>query len=777
MSYKFKNKYVDLKVNGRLFPTWLLANFKDFELPEIFKTDNDPCYSKAKLELRKYQLLLSKFLDYNSPYHELLIYHGVGAGKTASTINIYNMLYNYTPGWNVFILLKATLKNDPWLKDLEVWLQKDEKEFRMSNVVFISYDSPVADKAFMDAIKNSDTSKKNLFIIEEAHNFIRNVYTNITSRQGKRASSIYEYIIQDKKDNDGTRILCLSGTPAINSPFELALLFNLLRPNTFPKSEAVFNQEYVSNTTYKVLNPSKKNNFQRRIIGLVSYYMGATPDYFASKKTEYIDIKMSEYQEEVYTYFENKEEEIEKKRRGKTGGTTTYKSYTRQSCNFVFPPMNQKMTGELRPRPKDFKLNEKEARKMEMGTVNINDIDKKKTEYYSANEYLETTNNFANAFDNYLLEKLNYDQNNKHTIENDIKTCKTKYSNNYEEFHNNEKTKSTLYNAMHLCSAKFLYMIFTIFKSIGPVLVYSNYVLMEGLQIFKIYLKYFGFSSLSYTNKKFDDTVGKNNFRYTEYHGIIDKNDRSLNIKTFNQEENKYGEICKIMMISPAGAEGISLSSVRQVLLTEPYWHEVRMTQMIGRAVRMCSHKFLPIEERHVDIFRFKSVRSKSEKWTTDQIIEDLARSKELLIESFLGAVKEAAFDCLLNKPHNSLVENYKCFKFEEDSLFEDQIGPAYKDDFYDDLRNDNGSNSINSKTIRIKTVKIKAVKQLSQIGDKFSDEKNYWYNPDTGIVYDYDLHYAIGKIGYDVDNFPKKLTADVYIIDKIIPIPMIENE
>jgi hypothetical protein len=34
-----------------------------------------------------------------------------------------------------------------------------------------------------------------------------------------------------------------------------------------------------------------------------------------------------------------------------------------------------------------------------------------------------------------------------------------------------------------------------------------------------------------------------------------------------------------------------------------------------------------------------------------------------------------------------------------------------------------------------------------------------------------------VGKIGYDDDNLPKKLNNDTYIIDKLIPIPMIEEE
>jgi hypothetical protein len=44
-------------------------------------------------------------------------------------------------------------------------------------------------------------------------------------------------------------------------------------------------------------------------------------------------------------------------------------------------------------------------------------------------------------------------------------------------------------------------------------------------------------------------------------------------------------------------------------------------------------------------------------------------------------------------------------------------------------------------------------------------------------VIYDYDLHYAIGKVGYTTENLPAKLKEDVYIIDKVIPIPMIDGE
>jgi len=119
----------------------------------------------------------------------------------------------------------------------------------------------------------------------------------------------------------------------------------------------------------------------------------------------------------------------------------------------------------------------------------------------------------------------------------------------------------------------------------------------------------------------------------------------------------------------------------------------------------------------------------------------------------------------------------YKCFQFEEPSLFDEQIGPAYKDDFYDDMKINNGSNNQDAVLTRIKAMEIKAVIQLTkeetEDSIKYSDIKKYWYNPDTGVVYDHEEKYAVGKIAYE-DNLPKKLNKDTYIIDKMIPIPLI---
>lgn len=765
-------RYVDLKINGRLFPSWVMKNFKAYKLPEVVtQGDTDPCSIRIKEGLRKYQEFVGKFLDYRSPYRDILLYHGLGSGKSNTAINIYNILYNYTPGWNVFILIKASLE-DSWLKELKRWMSSSEYEFRFKNIVFIHYDSPTAHNQFMDAVKNADSSKKSLYIIDEVHNFIRNVYSNISTKQGRRAQVIYDYIIQDKKENEGVRVVVISGTPAVNNPFELALLFNLLRPGIFPKSEAQFNQTYIGSATYRTISTARKNMFQRRIIGLVSYYIGATPDYYATTSLNYVNTEMSRYQTDIYNFYEEKEKlaAAKKKSRGK-GGQETYRTYTRQACNFVFPEISQHVMGELRPRPHQFRLSEREAEKITEGKTKLK-LEKNTEKYLNVQKYQRELEIYIEEFDKYINNKNEDDIKNNHTLNDDIKTYHEKYKDNYEDFYSNEKIKSGLYNVLHTCSAKMVHLIFNIMKSPGPVLVYSNYVLMEGLQIFKIYLKCFGFAS-------YKDSSSKNYYRYAEYHGAIDKAEREDARVTFNKSENKYGENIKILMISPAGSEGISVNNIRQIHIMEPYWNEVRITQMIGRGRRQCSHKDLPMKERHIDIFRYKSVRGDESNWTSDQYIEDHARGKDSLIQSFLDALKEVAVDCALNKNHNMTGQEYKCFQFDEPSLFEDRIGPAYKEDIFDDMNIDNGLNSTKSTIVKIKAYKIKAVIQLSPEDDKgnatYSEKKDYLFNQDTGVVYDPDLYFPIGKVSFDEDNVPKKLDENTYIIDKIIPIPTVK--
>lgn len=68
----------------------------------------------------------------------------------------------------------------------------------------------------MNAVNSADQSKHSYYIVDEAHNFIRNIYGNITENQGDRLMKIYNHIQNDLKNNPKSKLVLLSATPAIN---------------------------------------------------------------------------------------------------------------------------------------------------------------------------------------------------------------------------------------------------------------------------------------------------------------------------------------------------------------------------------------------------------------------------------------------------------------------------------------------------------------------------------------------------------------------------------
>jgi hypothetical protein len=279
---------------------------------------------------------------------------------------------------------------------------------------------------------------------------------------------------------------------------------------------------------------------------------------------------------------------------------------------------------------------------------------------------------------------------------------------------------------------------------------------------------------LSHFNfKNYRDKSSDDYYRYTEFHGDINKVERAENMKKWNDISNLRGEKIKIVLVAPAGAEGINLKYVRQIHIMDPYWNEVRIRQLIGRGLRMDSHQDLPKEEQHIDIFRYHSVKKGSQKKSTDEKIFELAEAKEQRIESFLLAVKEAAFDCEHFKNHNMNEQSYSCFKFNESSYFNKLIGPAYKQDVFYDSKINDGLNALNSEIKKIKVYEIQA--KIRTDDEEFTDVDTYWYNPLTGIVYDHQFDFPIGKI-QKTNGVPDMLEDDIYVIDETIAIPKLKR-
>ena len=121
---------------------------------------------------------------------------------------------------------------------------------------------------------------------------------------------------------------------------------------------------------------------------------------------------------------------------------------------------------------------------------------------------------------------------------------------------------------------------------------------------------------------------------------------------------NINGEKIKVVLISQAGSEGLDFKNIRQVHILEPWYNMNRIEQIIGRAVRNCSHKDLPFMKRNVELFLYGSLINESSEEAADLYVYRLAEQKSIKIGMVSRVIKENAVDCILNyKQTNFTVE------------------------------------------------------------------------------------------------------------------------
>ena len=103
----------------------------------------------------------------------------------------------------------------------------------------------------------------------------------------------------------------------------------------------------------------------------------------------------------------------------------------------------------------------------------------------------------------------------------------------------------------------------------------------------------------------------------------------------------------------------------------------MRIDQVIGRAVRTCSHMSLPVEDRNVGVYKYimkftkdqliknPTIRIKDNELSTDEHIYDRANKKEELIKNFLDMLKSSSIDCIIHSEINKPLNNgYKCYNW-----------------------------------------------------------------------------------------------------------------
>ena len=231
----------------------------------------------VKGQLYPYQKLVRDYLLIETPYRGLLLYHGLGSGKTRSAIAVAESLMSNK---KVYVLIPASLRTNftneirtfgdsVYVKD-QHWEEKkirsDEDrdtakslgisdkylddngryfmtipqsnpnystlsreqqkgvEAQIDDLIenrfnFINYNG-ISEKNVEKLLPSQHMFDNTVVIIEEAHNLIGSV---VNDREIKR--KLYDMIYYASN----CKVVALSGTPTINRPQEIAYLMNLLR--------------------------------------------------------------------------------------------------------------------------------------------------------------------------------------------------------------------------------------------------------------------------------------------------------------------------------------------------------------------------------------------------------------------------------------------------------------------------------------------------------------------------------------------------------------------
>lgn len=465
--------------------------------------------------------------------------------------------------------------------------------------------------------------------------------------------------------------------------------------------------------------------FIKRILGLSYFYSVPNTDpnlpELIDADTDLFHIQycpMSDYQFGVYS--EYRKEEVKQQKQAITNKmkkkeddvyevSSTYRVYSRASCNFAFP----KPPGRPFP-PKKGKQGENEEN--QDVEPDEDEIDGEVADLTDLIAEGETAVN-PESYKTQIANALEYLDTHKDTL------FSVGDSNNASD------NDSLNVSGLQIYSPKFLKILQNIKnpENIGLHLLYSQFRTLEGIGIFQHVLEQNGFVQFKLKrngqgaeNQWTIEPLEAGKQTYILYTGTEEADEKELLRNIYNGDweniprnlkdelikkssNNLYGEIIKVMMITSGAAEGINLKNTRFVHLMEPYWHMVRLQQVIGRARRYQSHIGLPKQYQNVKVFLYLTSFSKDQIYkinntvgegelkatdiskrepyslfTTDQTLFEMSEIKLKITNEILNAIKSSSLECKVNHKKG---DSYTCYDFGNVSTNEFAFKPTIDED------------------------------------------------------------------------------------------------
>lgn len=655
-NYKFLETYPDYNDPNFHQKIYDKKEFRKSKYPELDESKsfqelaNQEC-KKDKFELTLNQKFLKNFISLNTPYDGILLFHGLGVGKTCSAItiaeqfidhfkrpaivlapkglhdNFKNQIYDgkscTSKKYEAYISNKNLKDQNTINKEVKKIIKKRYKFFGF--VSFSKYITKIELSAQKKYPNNPDKRDFEIFqkiyrdfsdriiIIDEVHN----TRTDETQKlkkdmqvSGKDTPLKIEKMLSIVKN---VKLVLLSATPMYNSTTEIVTILNFLLAND---KRPLINPNDVFNKDGELTNMGEKI-LEDHFKGYVSFMKARNPYSFPFK---------------LYPNINNDPNLLIKNKQF----LPKYDMY-----NNIIP--NQNNINYL------------------LDKIVINDL---------TNTQVNILKNTNFEID-YTTDDISDD--NKNNVSQQLQVSNIVFPSNkigVSGFNSCFELKKGEFNYKPFCqdflspiqlheySFKFKQIIDYILSSKGIVFVHSMY-LFSAIIPLAIALEHYGFTKRNDSKKicknarVYHNAIFENISRpkYTIITPNVSLNiNKNTELKYINHENNKNGEQVKVVFGTQSAAEGLDLKNIRQIHIVEPWFHLNKIEQISGRGIRKCSHINLPIEERNVTLYLHASVNKKNPFIeSTDIRTYRIAEQKKKNIDKIETLMIRQSVDCPLN--------------------------------------------------------------------------------------------------------------------------------
>lgn len=682
-------------------------------------------FCNTQFELAPHQAFVRNFLSFQTPYNGLLLYHGLGSGKTCSAISVAEEMRQYQKQMGLskkIIIVASPNVQDNFRLQLfdEAKLKENNGFWNIRACVGNSFLKEINPMNVRGMPREKVISQINRIIREsyeffgyiEFANYVSRIKSDVkrlsetesddkvAERKRRKLRSVFDdrliiideaheiRISDDNKDKrvamelrdvvkstDNLRLLLLSATPMFNSYKEVIWLINLLLLNDKREQislREVFDDDGDFKTDPKTGEPIGRQLLERKATGYVSFVRGENPYTFPFKVWPSQFAKEHTLSSAEYPKEQLNEKQIVKKIENLELYVSKVGKYQDKVYSFIIDRLKQKAIqgeGGIRNMPTfenmeafGYTLLQRPLEALNIVYPSVEFDELQKTKSNEVKQMIDPKDLVGKAG---LSRVMKYKEMGERTAFRSFEYKQGPYEGMFSP------------SQIEKYSSKIKAVTDSIMNSEGIVIVYSQYI-DGGLVPTALALEELGFSRLNDSQSLFktppspliDSLTYKpaqkgKAFKKASYIMITGEKtlspDNLAEFKACTDPRNYDGSIVKVVLLSQAGGQGLDFANIRQVHILEPWYNLNRLEQVIGRAVRNCSHKALPLEERNVQIFLHGSLLGSRKTEAADLYVYRTAEAKAVQIGNVSRLLKEIAVDCLLNvEQQNFTAENMK---------------------------------------------------------------------------------------------------------------------